>query len=175
MKINCLYDALVPIQEIKPHPKNRNQHPPDQIKRLGQILTYQGWRYPVKVSKRSGYVTSGHGRVEAARANGWDAIPVNFQNYESDEQEYADLVADNSIALWADLDFSGIHSDLADLGPDFQIDLLGIKDFLIEPADKFQEPNLEEIEDKKEKIKIYTCPHCEQEFEEKNAKVRILD
>lgn len=139
MKIQCLYDQLVPVGELKPHPKNRNKHPKDQIDRLARILEFQGWRYPVKVSKRSGFVTSGHGRLEAARANGWATVPVNFQDYESDEQEYADLQADNAIALWAELDFSGINTDIGDIGPDFDIDLLGIKGFVIEPAEL---PNL---------------------------------
>lgn len=136
MKIQCLYDQLVPIRDLKPNPKNRNRHPDDQIKRLAQILDYQGWRYPVKVSKRSGFVTSGHGRIEAAKLNGWDTVPVNFQDYESEDQEYADVQADNAVASWAELDLAGINTDLAELGPDFNIDLLGIKDFVLEPADK---------------------------------------
>ena len=134
MKIQCLFDKRVPLAELKPHPKNRNKHPEDQIKRLARILEYQGFRYPVKVSKRSGFVTSGHGRIEAARLNGWPDVPVNFQDYDSDEQEYADVQADNAIASWAELDLSGINADLGELGPEFDLDLLGIKNFEIDPV-----------------------------------------
>jgi DNA modification methylase len=133
MIVHCLHDKLVPISKLKLHPKNRNKHPPEQVERLAKILKYQGWRYPVKVSKRSGFVTAGHGRIEAAKAAGWKQVPVNFQDYESDEQEYADLQADNAIALWAELDLSGINGDLGDLGPDFDLDLLGIKNFTLDP------------------------------------------
>lgn len=136
MKIHCLHDKLVSIDKLKAHPKNRNTHPKDQITRLAKILKYQGWRYPIKISKRSGFITSGHGRLEAARVNGWKKVPVNVQPYESDEQEYADVQSDNAIASWAELDFSGINTDLGDLGPDFDIDLLGIKNFEIDVADK---------------------------------------
>lgn len=148
MKVKCLYDKLIPIDELIPHPKNRNKHPKEQIDRLAKILEYQGWRYPVKVSRLSGCITTGHGRVEAARANKWTHVPVNYQSYDSNEQEYADVQADNAIAFWAEMDFSGINADLPDLGPDFDIDLLGIKNFLLEPADKFIEKELygEEIE-----------------------------
>lgn len=52
VKIQCLFDAMTPVGDLKAHPKNRNKHPDDQIKRLADILKYQGWRYPVKVSKR---------------------------------------------------------------------------------------------------------------------------
>ncbi len=131
MKIHCLYDKIIPIDELKLNPKNRNIHPENQIKRLAQILTYQGFRFPVKVSNLSGMVVSGHGRVEAARLNGWTEVPVNFQDYESPAQEYADSIADNSIASWAELDIPGIQLEAPDLGPDFNLDLLGIKDFSI--------------------------------------------
>lgn len=135
MKINCLFDKLVSIGDLKSHPKNRNIHPKDQIVRLAQILEYQGWRYPVKVSKLSGFVTSGHGRIEAARKNKWKEIPVNYQEYDSEAQEYADVQADNAIASWAELDLSGINEDALAFGPEFDLDLLGIKDFkLVDPT-----------------------------------------
>jgi DNA modification methylase len=135
LKIQFPCDAIVNPKSLIAHPKNRNIHTDEQIKRLIEILEYQGWRHPIKVSRRSGCVVSGHGRLLAAIQMGWE-VPVSYQDYESDEQEYADLVADNAIASWAQLDLSGINGDLADLGPEFEIDLLGIKDFTIEFADK---------------------------------------
>src|SRR5271157_4239349 len=137
MEIKCLYDKIEFVDSLKEHPKNRNIHNTPQIERLARILDYQGWRYPIKVSKRSGLITSGHGRLAAAKLNKWDTVPVNYQDYESDEQEYADVQSDNAIASWAELDLSGINLDIGDLGPDFDIDLLGIKGFEIEVADKF--------------------------------------
>lgn len=139
MRVECLHDELTPIKALKPHPKNPNTHTDAQIERLAQILEYQGWRYPIKVSKRSGYITSGHGRLLAAKKNKWSEVPVNYQEYESDEQEYADVVSDNAIAEWAQLDLAMINVAVPDLGPNFDINWLGIKDFEIEPADKFVE------------------------------------
>lgn len=149
MKINCLYDNLVPVSDLNAHPKNPNTHSKEQIERLAKILTYQGWRYPVKVSKRSGFITSGHGRLEAAKLNGWTEVPVNFQDYESEEQEYADVVSDNAIADWAELDLSGINSDLGDLGPDFDIDLLGIEHFTLNPGEELLDEKQDYDEDQK--------------------------
>lgn len=128
MIIHCKYDELVPVDELKPHPQNRNTHPTPQITRLAEILNYQGWRYPVKVSKRSGYVTSGHGRIEASKINGWEKIPVNFQDYESYEQEYADVQSDNAIGSWSYLNINDIKKDLNDIDPNFNLDLLGIRE-----------------------------------------------
>ena len=158
IKIRCLYDALVPISELKPHNKNRNKHPDEQIRRLADILEYQGFRYPIKVSRLSGFITSGHGRLQAALMLGMEAVPVNYQEYESSEQEYADLIADNSIALFAELDLAGINMDLGDLGPDFNIELLGLKDFRLDVSD-FQEPDAKgdpSLKDPKHTL----CPNC---------------
>jgi len=145
MLVRCAHDRLVDIKGLKPHPKNRNKHPEDQIARLAKILEYQGWRYPVKVSNLSGYITSGHGRLLAAKHLGWTQVPVNYQDYNSEEQEYADVQADNAIASWAELDLSGINGDIGALGPDFDIDLLGIRDFSIDPSDKEGEGDPDEI------------------------------
>jgi len=127
MKIRCLYNKLIPVTELKRHPKNRNKHPPDQIRRLAEILRYQGWRYPIKISNLSGFITSGHGRLDAAILNEWKEIPVNFQDYESEDQEYADIQADNAIALWAEFNLSGVNMDIPGLSSDFNINLLGLK------------------------------------------------
>lgn len=157
MKVHCKYDLLIPISKLKLNPKNRNIHPKDQIERLAQILKYQGWRYPVKVSKQSGVVTSGHGRITAAALNQWDKVPVNFQDYESEEQEYADAISDNSIGSWAELDLSGINADMGELGPDFDIELLGIKDFVLEPADR---KHFDAAQTQENEVKQSECPNC---------------
>lgn len=137
IKIHCSYDRLVPIEELKPHPKNRNTHSEAQVDRIITIFGYQGIRKAAVISNRSGYLTTWHGRLQAAKRMKLKTIPVNFQDYDSDEQEIADLVADNAIASWATLDYAAINLDLPDLGPDFEVDYLGIENFELEPADKY--------------------------------------
>lgn len=136
MKICCVYDSLVPLSELKPHPRNRNTHPDDQISRLARVIEYQGFRHPIVVSNLSGFIVAGHGRLAAAKKLKLKEVPVDYQDFGSEEQEYAFLVSDNAVALWAELDLSGINADIGDLGPDFDIDLLGIKNFEIDVADK---------------------------------------
>jgi len=129
---------IVSIKDIKLNPKNRNKHPKEQIERLAEIIKYQGFRNPLIISSRTGLVVAGHGRYEAAKMLKLKEVPVMVQDFESEEQEYAAQVSDNAIASWAELDLSGINLDVPDLGPDFNIDLLGIKDFVLEPAEKFE-------------------------------------
>lgn len=133
--IHCAYDKLVPVDELKPHPRNPNKHPKEQIKLLAHIMKVQGIRRPIVVSTRSGLITIGHGRLEAAQLNGWAAYPVDFQEYESEAMEYADMVADNKIAELSEVDMAMVNADFVQFGPDFDVDLLGIPGFEIEPLD----------------------------------------
>jgi len=142
--------SWVEIKTLKPHPKNPNKHSKEQIKRLAEIIKYQGFRSPVVVSNRSGYIVAGHGRVEAAIQNGLSKVPVSYQDFTDDEQEYAHMTADNAIADWATLDLSAINKDIIELGPDFNIDMLGIKDFEIEPADKYEDKDADAVPEKVE-------------------------
>ena len=135
MRIEAKDVRLVPIGELKANPKNRNIHPQDQIDRLAEIIQYQGFRQPVVVSNRSGLVVAGHGRLMAAKKLGLEQVPVLFQDFESEEQEYAFGVSDNAVAAWAELDLSGINLDIGDLGPDFDLDMLGIKGFTLDVAE----------------------------------------
>lgn len=157
-KIHCLYDKLVDIKKLIPHPKNPNRHSNEQIERLAKILEYQGFRYPIKVSKLSGFITSGHGRISASKLNEWKKVPVVYQDYENEEQEFADIVSDNSIAAWAELDLSAINSELENLGPDFDLEMLGLKDFSLDPAER------NEIEPLDVEQFIVTA-HCKDESE----------
>ena len=160
-KIHCLYDKLVDIKKLIPHPKNPNRHSNEQIERLAKILEYQGFRYPIKVSKLSGFVTSGHGRISASKLNEWKKVPVVYQEYENEEQEFADVVSDNSIAAWAELDLSAINAELENLGPDFDLEMLGINGFGLDPS---FEPGTEEEQGKLDEKKPVGCPNCGHEF-----------
>lgn len=101
-EVKCSFDAMVPIDQLSEFPNNYNEHGDQQLELLGKIITEQGWRNPVVVSKRSNYVIRGHGRIDAARRIGLTEVPVDYQDYDSDVQEKLDLVADNQIAKLAD-------------------------------------------------------------------------
>ncbi len=100
----CANDAIVPLGDLRPNPRNPNKHPDDQIRLLGEIITRQGWRKPITVSKRSGLMVQGHGRLLAAQLEDLPSAPVEYQEYTSEADEYADLVADNRIAELSEID-----------------------------------------------------------------------
>lgn len=159
MKIYITNPVLVNVSDLKRHPKNPNKHTKDQIERLAKILQYQGWRYPIKVSKQSGFITSGHARLEAAILNGWDQVPVSIQDYESEDQEFADLTSDNAISEWSQLDFYFINNHIENMSPDFDIDMLGIKNFTLDFSDKFNPDSSENLDQT-----VLKCKECGRSF-----------
>jgi hypothetical protein len=160
MKFNCAYTELVEISKLVPNQKNANKHSQEQIERLAKIIDFQGQRSPIVVSKRSGFITKGHGRLEAIKLLGWADVAVDYQDYLSEAQEYADIVADNEIARWSVLDQTMINSELINF-PDMDLELLGVKDFTIE-LEKFEmEDELKEDMNKKFILEI-TFPNAEE-------------
>ena len=160
MKIHCSYDKLEDIETIKINPKNPNKHPKEQIKRLANIMLYSGVRRAITVSKRSGLITIGHGRLEAAKLNGWKQYPVDYQDYENDQQEYADMVADNAISLWAEMEMKDIKKEIEQF-PDFDTDMLG-SIYFDEIVSITEEPKEKEIDENINTKK--TCPKCGYEW-----------
>ena len=113
--VYCAHDEIVDVAKLVPNPKNPNTHPDSQIQLLGRIIRQTGWRQPITVSKRSGFIVKGHGRLAAALLEGVKEVPVDFQNYATEAEEYADLVADNRIAELAEIDNKMLADIFADI------------------------------------------------------------
>lgn len=111
----CAHDAIVDAAKLVPNPKNPNTHPDAQIQALGRIIRQTGWRQPITVSKLSGFIVKGHGRLSAALLEGLKEVPVDYQNYANAAEEYADLVADNRIAELAEIDQKLLADIFADI------------------------------------------------------------
>ena len=124
--VHCAHLRMADLISLRPNPRNPNKHSEKQIALLAKVIKHQGWRAPITVSKRSGLVVAGHGRLEAARLLGASQVPVDEQDFASDEDELAHLVADNRLAELADAD-RAMLKDLAeqmDTGA-FDMDLTG--------------------------------------------------
>lgn len=102
--VHCAHDELVEIGRLVPNPSNPNQHPQKQLVLLAQMIDARGWRAPITVSNRSGFVVRGHARLAAGRLLGCAQVPVDYQDYANEAEEWADLVGDNKIAELAETD-----------------------------------------------------------------------
>jgi len=129
VSVHCKHDFLHPIDKMVVHPRNPNKHPAVQIKALAKIILSQGWRAPIVVSKRSGLIVAGHARLEAAQSLGLDLVPVDEQEFKTEQDELAHLVADNRIAELANIELSDLTDILSRLkDDDFDIELAGFTD-----------------------------------------------
>lgn len=139
MKFNCSYSELVDPKTVIPLSENPNIHSKEQIKSLAEIIKYQGQRLPIIIDIDKGDCVAGNGRLEAIRdVLRWDKIAVDYQKFENEDQRKAFIISENAISEWAHLDLGMINTQLADFDPSFNIDLLGIKDFVLEPMEKFE-------------------------------------
>ena len=111
----CAFDKLMNPKDLVGNPRNPNQHPADQIELLAHIIQSQGWRAPITVSNQSGYVVRGHGRLAAALRFGAELVPVDYQNYANEAEEWADLIADNRLSELSDIDNTKIADLIADM------------------------------------------------------------
>jgi len=133
--IKCAFTKMVAIDKIIINPKNANKHPHEQIKRLSEIIDMQGQRSPLVISKRSGFLVKGHGRLAAIKLLKWSDVACDYQDYESEAQEYADMIADNEIARWAEFDLEKVKLDIKEIDFDLSFDMLGLQDFNIDLDD----------------------------------------
>lgn len=102
--IHCEYSELVDTDRLVHHPANPNKHSEKQVEKLARLIEIHGWRHPVTVSNRSGYIVSGHCRHMAAKLKGLKQVPVDLQDFENEAEELAVLIADNIVQEFAEVD-----------------------------------------------------------------------
>ena len=154
---------MVAISELKPNPRNPNTHPKEQVELLAEIIKKTGWRAPITVSNLSGLIVKGHGRLMAAEFLGCKTVPVDFQDYENESLELADLMADNRIAELSEIDnrkLLNLFEEFDSGEVDFSLSGYDEK-FYKELAHSFDEFGKEE----KPKVKMIKCPNCGLEIE----------
>ena len=146
---NHTSEKLVPIEEIIPNPRNPNTHDDNQIGLLAKIIKFQGWRLPIVVSNQSGFIVRGHGRLQSAKLLNLEEVPVSFQDYENDAQEWSDLIADNRIAELAEIDRASLKDLIEELDTgELDMDLTGFdQESLEDLMSEFFEPEAGNTED----------------------------
>ena len=163
VNIECAHTEMMDIEKVIPNPRNPNKHGESQINLLAKIIAAQGFRAPITVSKRSGFIVRGHGRLMAARVLGMEKVPVDVQEYESEAAEWADLIADNRLSELSDMDMGSLKDLLLDLDiGDFDMDLTGFDEKELEAMmTQFHIPDEnKEIDEEAMANTKNECPKC---------------
>lgn len=129
----------VPIEKLVPYARNARTHSKEQITQLRSSLREFGFVSPAVIDSKYNILV-GHGRVAAAREEGYTTIPCVFAENLTDAQKRAYILADNQLALNAGWDEEMLGVELSDLQDDaFDLSLLGFDDsdlekLLVDPA-----------------------------------------
>jgi 3'-phosphoadenosine 5'-phosphosulfate sulfotransferase (PAPS reductase)/FAD synthetase len=183
--VYCAHSDIIDIIEVIPNPRNPNVHKDAQIDLLARIIKAQGWRNPIVISKLSGFITKGHGRLLAAQKLGAKHVPVDYQDYESPAMEWADVLADNKIAELANPDKNLVKEILDEVRGLIDMDLTGYAGVQVDkllqdiarhnnkfqPGKSFDSRNIDFVEDEKEALAV---PEADKHYFEGKKNVAVV-
>ena len=127
-----------PVRELRPHPNNARTHSKKQIRQIAKSIAQFGFCNPILVDDAK-QIIAGHGRAEAAKLLGMDAVPTVRLAHLSEADKRAYVLADNKLAEKAGWDRELLAIELQGLIElDVDIELTGFEmaeiDLLFEEA-----------------------------------------
>jgi len=127
---------LIATEKLIPYVNNARTHSAEQIKKLRSSLREFGFINPVIID-RDFNVIAGHGRIEAAKAEGISEVPCVFADYLTPAQKKAYILADNRMAMDAGWDEELLRVEIEALQAEsFDVGLTGFDESEI--ADLFE-------------------------------------
>jgi DNA modification methylase len=127
---------LISTEKLIPYVNNARTHSAEQINKLRSSLREFGFINPVIID-RDYNVIAGHGRIEAAKAEGISEVPCVFADYLTSAQKKAYILADNRMAMDAGWDEELLRVEIEALQAEsFDVGLTGFDESEI--ADLFE-------------------------------------
>jgi DNA modification methylase len=126
------------VRELRPHPNNARTHSRKQVKQIAKSIETFGFCTPVLIDDGK-QIIAGHGRVEAAKLLGLEAVPTCRLSHLSEAEKRAYILADNKLAEKAGWDKELLAIELQGLIElDVDVELTGFEmaeiDFILEEA-----------------------------------------
>lgn len=141
--VNCGYDELVDPNDLQPHPMNPNKHPAEQIESLANdIIRENNIRDKIVVSTRSGYIVTGHGQRMAALKLGLKKYPVEYQDFDTLDDELFHMTAHNAIGEQSKTDRSKVNHMLQHFDPSSNLKRLGLNNFVVDLNELLDQPEV---------------------------------
>jgi DNA modification methylase len=127
-----------PVNDLRPYPNNARTHSKRQIRQIANSIKKFGFCNPVLIDDAK-QIIAGHGRVEAARLLGIEAVPTCRLSHLSEADKRAYILADNKLAEKAGWDKEVLAIELQGLiDLDVEIELTGFDmpeiDLILEEA-----------------------------------------
>lgn len=115
--------AMIPIGTLVPYANNAKRHSAAQISQIRASLREFGFVAPVLIDEDCN-ILAGHGRVEAARAEGMPTVPCVVASGLTEAQRKAYILADNRLTETGEWDSAMLEIELkglADMGFDTKL------------------------------------------------------
>ena len=136
---------LVDIHKLIPYVNNARTHSKEQITKLRSSLREFGFINPVIIDKDFNII-AGHGRVMAAKEEGYSEVPCVFVEHLTETQKKAYILADNRMALDAGWDEEMLAVEMEELQSlGFDLGLTGFDEK--ELADLFDTNSSDDVKD----------------------------
>ena len=126
------------VNDLRPYPNNARTHSKKQVRQIANSIAKFGFCNPVLIDDAK-QIIAGHGRVEAAKLLGIDAVPTCRLSHLSEADKRAYILADNKLAEKAGWDKELLAIELQGLiDLDVEIELTGFEmpeiDLILEDA-----------------------------------------
>lgn len=119
---------VLPVSELKNHPKNPNKHPASQIEAIAKSIERYGQYYPIIVDEDYN-ILCGHGKKEGLIKLGKKEADVLVMHGLSEKQKLKLLSEDNKIQTLSMVDFSMQEALIREIG---EADIIGFNPQYIE-------------------------------------------
>lgn len=117
----------VPVKAIKPYERNAKDHSADQVEKIAASIQEFGFLSPCLIDRGNNLI-AGHGRVEAAKLLGLEAVPCICVDDLTEAQKRAYIIADNKLTEMGAWNYEILEEELAELNAmDFDVDLTGFE------------------------------------------------
>jgi hypothetical protein len=143
-------NETVELQKLKPHPRNYQEHPQDQLDHIKQSITDNGFYRNIVVADDY-TILAGHGVAEAARQLGLETVPVIKLSIDANSSQALKIMTgDNEINNLADVDDRLLSEllkeileidDTALLGTGFNEEQLALLAMVTRPASEIADFN----------------------------------
>ena len=179
----------VSVNELIPYAKNARTHTNEQIDKVAKSIEEFGFLNPVIISEGN-EIIAGHCRVLAAKKLGLEEVPCIKEDFLTEAQKRAYILADNKLALDAGWDEELLASELAELDElGFDLELSGfaldeLEELLAVPADdqptgqSQDSQDIQVVRNTSEELDLnnysadkfhHTCPRCGFTFNDKRG------
>ncbi len=116
---------LADIKDLIPYARNARTHSDEQVAQIAASIKEFGFLSPIIISKDN-TILCGHGRFYAAQKLGLEKVPCIKEEYLTETQKRAYILADNKLSLNAGWDNEMLAVELTELqNEDFDLGLTG--------------------------------------------------